>query len=331
MPRPLITVGIPTYNRLGTLRRAVGSALAQDCGDVEVLIADNASSDGTEGYCRVIAEQEPAVRYIRHPVNHGPTANFNSVLRHARGDYFLFLSDDDWLHPSYASRCVAWLTAHPDHAMAGGHPRYVREDGATAKGLPINLPQAKPARRVHAYLRHVDDGAAIYGVLPRAVADRLSDIRNVVGNDWLFVAEVAALGRVVALPDVHLHRSLDGTSANYRRLAETLELPAVQGLLPFLTVGWAVAADMLWRSPVHRRELARSERVVLALLCGATMIRRQLWLWLLSLGRWPLTRLFYRLAKELYVVLDRRTGGRLPGRFPGHSTVVDGSVRSGHD
>ncbi len=322
MPKPLITVGIPTYNRRKALQRAVESALGQDCGNLEVLIADNGSTDGTEEYCHALAQEEPAVRYIRHSRNQGPTANFNAVLRQARGEYFLFLSDDDWLHPSYASRCMAWLSAHPDYAMAGGHPSYVREDGASAKGNPINLPQAKPARRVHAYLRDVDDGAAIYGVIPRAIADRLSNIRNVAGNDWLFVAEVATLGRVVALPDVHLHRSLGGTSASYRRLAQTLELPVIQGLLPFLTIGWAFAADVLWRSPVHRQELVRSERMALALVCGASMIRRQLWLWLLSLGRWPLTRPPYRAAKGLYLSLDRRTGGRLPGRFPGHSTVV---------
>lgn len=322
MPKQLVTVGIPTYNRLNALQRAVDSALSQDCGDLEVLIVDNASTDGTEEYCRALTEREPAVRYIRSPVNRGPTANFNTALRSAQGEYFLFLSDDDWLGRSYVSRCLAWLRAHPDHAMAGGRPQYVREDGATAQGQPIDLPQPLAAHRVRAYLRDVDDGAAIYGVLPRATVDRLSDIRNVVGNDWLFVAEIAALGRVVALPDAHLHRSLDGTSATYKSLAETLGLSAVQRLLPFFAMGWAFAADVLWRSPVHRQAFAPSERVALALSCGATMARRQMWFWALGFGRWPLTRRPYRAAKGFYLLLDRRSGGRLPRRFPGHSTVV---------
>ncbi len=331
MPRPLITVGIPTYNRLSGLRRAVESALGQDCGDLEVLIADNASTDGTEDYCRVLAEQEPAVRYMRSPLNRGPTANFNTVLRNAEGDHFLFLSDDDWLHPSYASRCLAFLRAHPDHAMAGGRPRYVREDGATAAGRPIDLPQAVAAQRVRAYLRDVDDGAAIYGVLPRSIVDRLSDIRNVVGNDWLFVAEIAALGRIIALPDTHLHRSLGGTSASFRRLAETLDLSTTQRLLPFLVIGRAFAADVLWRSPVHRQAFAPSERVALALICGSSMVRRQLWFCALALGRWPLTRRPYRAAKRLYLLVDRWSGRRLPRQFPGHSTVVGRAPKDAHN
>lgn len=68
MSAPLLTIGIPTFNRLGLLRRAVKSALDQDCGDLEILIADNASPDGTEEYCRELAAREPAVRYIRHSV-----------------------------------------------------------------------------------------------------------------------------------------------------------------------------------------------------------------------------------------------------------------------
>ncbi len=322
MPKPLLSVGIPTYNRLTGLRAAVESALAQDCGNVEVLIADNASTDGTEDYCCGLAKREPAVRYIRSPLNRGPTANFNTLLRNGKGDYFLFLADDDRLDPSYASTCLAWLKANPDYAMAGGRPEYVRDDGAIATGRPIDLPHAVAAQRVRAYLREVDDGAAIYGVLPRGIVDDVSDIRNVVGNDWLFVAEIAALGKVISLPDARLHRSLGGTSASYLKLAETLGLPAVQGRLPFIALAWEFGADVLWRSAVHRQAHTRRERWGLALLCGASMARRQVWLWILALDRFPPTRAAYRAAKALYLRLDRGSGGRLHLQFPGHSTAI---------
>lgn len=326
MPTPLLSIGIPTYNRVEALRRAVESALAQDCGDLELVVADNASTDGTEAYCRALAAQDPRVRYIRHPANRGPTANFNSVLRLARGDYFLFLSDDDWLHPAYASSGIAWLRTHPGYAMAGGHPTYLREDGSAVSGLPIDLRQASAERRVHAYFRDVDDGAAIYGVLPRAILERVSDIRNVVGNDWLFVAEIAALGRIAALADVHLFRSLGGTSASYHDLATTLGLPRVQRRFPFLTTACAFAADAIWRSPVHRATFAPPMRFMLVALCAASMARRQLWLGVLSLGQYRLTRRPYGMAKAIYHCLNDRVGARLTPRFPGHSTAVTRSA-----
>lgn len=333
--RPLLTIGIPTYNRVGTLRRAVDSALKQGGGDLEILVADNASTDDTERYCRALAEREPVVRYIRQSVNLGPTANFNTVLRQARGDYFLFLGDDDWLHPSYSERCIAWLRAHPGCAMAGGHPRYLRDDGAVAYGRPISLSHTSPARRVSTYYRVVEDGATIYGVIPRHIVDRLTDIRNVIGNDWMFVSEVAALGKVAALPDVHLYRSLDGMSSQYRAMVKSLNLPAAQGRLPYAPAAFACATDLLWRSAVHRRTFSARTRVALALLCTATIIRRQLWLGVLGLGRLPLARGPFGAAKSVYYFLNRWTGGRLALRIPGQSTVVGrrtrSSVKSGPD
>lgn len=322
MPTPLLTIGIPTFNRLTMLRRAVESALAQDCGDLEILISDNASSDGTPDYCRGLAQREPAVRYIGHPLNRGPTANFNTVLREARGEYFLFLSDDDWLDPSYGSRCLAWLDTHPDYAMAGGHPLYLREDGAAAYGQPADLPQKSPARRVHAYLRDVDDNAAIYGVMPRAIVARLTDIRNVSGSDWLFVAEIAALGKIASLPEVRLYRSLGGISASYRSIVSALALPAIQGRLPFLAIAVAFADDVLWRSEVHRQMLPRRTRLALAVYCAASMARRQIWVEVLGCASKPYTRRPYRVGKSLYHSLLRRTGRGPRLRFPGHSTVV---------
>lgn len=322
MPTPLLTIGIPTFNRLSVLRRTVESALAQDCGDVEILISDNASSDGTPEYCRELAQREPAVRYISHPFNRGPTANFNTVLREARGEFFLFLSDDDWLDPSYGSRCVAWLDAHPDYAMAGGHPLYLRQDGAAAHGQPADLPQTSPARRVHAYLRDVDDNAAIYGVMPREIVAKLTDIRNVSGSDWLFVAEIAALGKIAALPEVRLYRSLGGISASHRSIASALGMPSIQGRLPFLSMAVAFAHDVLGRSEVHRHVLPRRTRLALAVYCAASMARRQIWFEVLGCASRPYTRRPYRAAKSLYHVLIRRTGREPRLRFPGHSMVV---------
>jgi len=206
--------------------------------------------------------------------------------------------------------------------MAGGSARYVREDGASTPGRPIDLRQASPAQRVLAYLRAVDDGGGIYGVLPRPVVDSVSEIRNVTGNDWLFVAEIAALGRVASLPEVTLYRALAGTSASFGSLVRTLELPTVQGRFPFTTIACAFAADVLWRSPVHRAAIVPAARVALAVLCAGTMARRGLWLGILSLGQRPVSRRPYLAAKALYTRIDGLTGGQLVLRFPGHSTRI---------
>lgn len=113
MSGPLVTIGIPTYNRAdGYLREALADALAQDYEQLEIVVSDNASSDATPELVRGTAD--PRVRYLRHERNIGGNANFNACLAAARGEYFLLLHDDDRLDPDFVSACMrAVATAGP--------------------------------------------------------------------------------------------------------------------------------------------------------------------------------------------------------------------------
>src|SRR5713226_3275180 len=92
----LVSIGLPTHNRSASLRRAIASALAQDYRPIELIVSDNGSTDETETICRAAAEHDSRIKYLRQPENRGAAANFQAVLDHARGDFFLWLADDDW-------------------------------------------------------------------------------------------------------------------------------------------------------------------------------------------------------------------------------------------
>ena len=82
--RPLVTIGIPTYNRADkTLRRALESALAQDYPYLQVIVADNCSEDDTERVVRDVGGDR--VDYLRHPTNIGAEPNYNSLVARADG------------------------------------------------------------------------------------------------------------------------------------------------------------------------------------------------------------------------------------------------------
>ncbi len=102
----LVTVGIPTYNREQGLRRAVESVLAQRHHPVDLVICDNASTDGTRQMCLELQARHPNIRYVRQDGNVGPTANFNRVFSEARGPYFMWLGDDDWLDADCVGVCL---------------------------------------------------------------------------------------------------------------------------------------------------------------------------------------------------------------------------------
>ena len=93
---PKVSVVIPTRNRARVLVRAVRSVLGQTCGDFELLIVDDASTDGTGDAVRRF--DDPRIVLIRHEVNRGVSAARNSALDRAAGAFVAFLDDDDeWL------------------------------------------------------------------------------------------------------------------------------------------------------------------------------------------------------------------------------------------
>jgi glycosyltransferase involved in cell wall biosynthesis len=125
--QPLVTIGIPTYNRVtGYFPGALASALAQDYPRLEIVVCDNASTDGTEAFMR--GQTDPRIRYVRHPKNVGPNANFNACLTNARGTYFLLLHDDDLIDPDFVSSCVAALREDHDVGLVRTGARVI--DGA---------------------------------------------------------------------------------------------------------------------------------------------------------------------------------------------------------
>lgn len=278
MAEPLVSVGIPTFNRATMLARAAESVLAQTHSAMELVISDNASSDETESICRALSDRDPRVRYMRSAINRGPTANFNVLFAEMRGDYVMLLSDDDWLDQSYVASCMAELQARPELVLASGRARYVRDGTVVHDGAAIQLDDDSPRRRVRKYVREVDENGIFYGLMPRAVLQRAAPLRNVLGNDWLLAAAIVAQGKVATVSATTINRELGGTSADFARIAATLELPGWQARIPHLVIAWELLRDVGWRAAVYR-DLRALERLRLALTAPCASIRWRSLVW----------------------------------------------------
>lgn len=94
---PKLTIAIPTYNRAMKLEECVKCAVRQSVGKpVEILVSDNASSDGTEALMKRLSN-EYKISYFRNEENIGPDRNFLSCYERAKGSYVMLLGDDDFL------------------------------------------------------------------------------------------------------------------------------------------------------------------------------------------------------------------------------------------
>jgi len=100
---PSVSVVIPTYNRLGTLPRALESVLRQTYDDIEVIVVDDCSADGSWEYLQSISD--PRLRVVRHETNRGGSAARNTGIKAARADLIAFQdSDDEWLVTKLATQ-----------------------------------------------------------------------------------------------------------------------------------------------------------------------------------------------------------------------------------
>jgi glycosyltransferase involved in cell wall biosynthesis len=269
---PLISVGLPTFNRDRSLRRAIESVLSQDYRELELVISDNASSDSTQGICLEYCALDTRVRYIRQRVNHGASSNFQTVLSEARGEYFMWLSDDDWLGPSYLSRCLSVLRERADVSLVCGTATYTDQGRNGFTGVVVNLLQESPPQRVLSFYRQVNDNGTFYGVSRRTILLQFP-MQDVLGGDWLLMATLAFLGKIQTLEDVRINRSSTGASADVRSLAKRYGLSERVVQQPHRAIAMTIARDIALTSPIFGR-LGLVSRWVLAIRCALAIRSR---------------------------------------------------------
>ena len=114
IPNTLISVVIPSYNRLPLLQQAVESVWRQTCDQVELILVDDGSTDGTEEFGEALAADKPNVHYLRleHSGRPGQVRNAGAGL--ARGKYLAFLDSDDLWQPEKLARQLDFFEQHPE-------------------------------------------------------------------------------------------------------------------------------------------------------------------------------------------------------------------------
>ena len=134
-----VTIGIPTYNRKGYLRKALDSVIAQDYDNLEIVVSDNHSTDGTDEMMKeyIAAHSALDIKYFRMDKNMGPLSNWDNCHRHATGEFLIILSDDDVMEPEAVEKMVAAF--EPDVVQVIGDVIYIDGNGEETH-RKINLP-----------------------------------------------------------------------------------------------------------------------------------------------------------------------------------------------
>ena len=122
MPQVKVTVLMTLYNKAPFVAEAARSVLEGSFTDLELLVVDDASTDG--GPEVVLALNDPRVRLVRNERNSGRAASANRGYDEARGEYVAVLDADDVQHPDRLLLQVAFMDAHPEVGICGTGARY---------------------------------------------------------------------------------------------------------------------------------------------------------------------------------------------------------------
>jgi glycosyltransferase involved in cell wall biosynthesis len=205
--------GLAVRNAVDTVERCVASVLAQDLTDIELVVRDNASDDGTYELLEKIAAGDSRIRLERNPRDVGLIENVNRVFLEGTAGAFRWIGADDWLEPDYARRCVAALDADPGAVVATSGFRIHTDDGREVEEdfAGERLESEDPVRRLERMLWFFHAGDAkydpVYSLIRRPVLARTGLIRMMESADWVLSAELALAGRFVHVPACLAHRS----------------------------------------------------------------------------------------------------------------------------
>jgi len=176
----LVSILIPVYNRWDLIEDTIGSALAQTYEAVEVVVVDNASTDGTWEKIQSLAATDSRIRAFRNDSNIGPVRNWIACAQRAQGVYSKILWSDDLIEPEFLSACVPYLKS-ADVGFAYSAAR-VFEHGAMPQDAPVDFDSLSAG--IHPTSTFVR-GALLNGPFPCSPGCALFRTSDLLRNLWL--------------------------------------------------------------------------------------------------------------------------------------------------
>jgi glycosyltransferase involved in cell wall biosynthesis len=198
---PLVSIGVPVYNGGQHLRSTLNCLLEQDYPRLEVLIADNGSTDDTAEIATEFARIYPFMHYYRHAENIGAPANFMSLVHKANGKYFMWASTHDRWSSGIISRAVDAMEADKTIVLSYAVPYWITTAG---EEIPIEttLVDTRTSSKVTRFVVLLWGLTAcphFYGVHRIDVLKRMKPFRKMFGPDNLLLAELACKGSFAVL------------------------------------------------------------------------------------------------------------------------------------
>lgn len=198
-----ISIGLPVYNGEKYLTDAIESILSQTYEDIELIICDNASTDGTRDICEEFKKYDNRIKYNRNHNNIGAANNFNKVFHLSTGEYFKWSAHDDLCAPDFIHRCVGVLNENQDVVLCYPKAMIIDENGMPVGPYKKKLPtdSSDPAVRYEALIRFGHKCFEVFGLIRRNELRNTTLIGPYARGDGVLLVQLSLLGRFQEIPE----------------------------------------------------------------------------------------------------------------------------------
>jgi glycosyltransferase involved in cell wall biosynthesis len=225
--KPTVSVAMPIYNSQQYLAESIEAHLNQTYQDFELILTDNASTDGSEEICRSFADKDSRVKYHRNPQNVGAAGNFRRGFELSEGRYFRWSPSDDLVSPNLLQSAVDILDRDPSIFVAYARTKLIDDKSEISGDFEENLHlmNDRPAERWKAVHRNLRLGNLHYGLCRSSTLRKTGLLRNYSGGDFPLIAEMSLYGKFFEIPDAFFYRRMhEKASSAMKNSADVMAL-----------------------------------------------------------------------------------------------------------
>lgn len=252
--QPLVSVGIPTYNRPIGLQRTLECITKQTYKNLEIIVSDNCSPNlKVKEVVQNFQKKDKRIQYYRQAKNIY-VKNFKFVLDKSRGEYFMWAADDDSWSSHYVERCMTEFKKFKQAILIAMACRFTDPTGKKPDDIDygINTFKLSPTQRFKLFRLAINTrkytNSIIYGIFKKSFLLDSMPFINVLASDHLLINKACLTGEIKTIPIVGILRKRGGASSSFARTA------AVQGITsPFfikfpLLVREIMMQKIIWQS-----------------------------------------------------------------------------------
>lgn len=271
--QPLVTIGIPVYNRPEYLHKAIESVLNQTYKNIEIIISDNCSTHPeVRKICHDYAQMDSRIKYFVQQENIGMAPNLTFVVEKATGEYFIWCMDDDWLSENYVEESLKFLTKNPSYSFAfGNRTFYDNKYNFDRKCLRISYKDKDAFKRIKKYCESAKIACLSFGLAKTEDVKRVLTTRNRMPEDWIWVIKWLFLGKGKFLKKISYNALNIGISSDFEKVKETFNLPELT-LDNYWETLSQIVSDSILNDDFFVERLDEQKRRQLAAIAGQSLL-----------------------------------------------------------